>query len=173
MHRMMWTLATLPLAIVALYIAATFARVPPVYLLPVAVIAVAAMEYLLIRWSLGRTEPSGGKNSSHARTASRGEFERKSRIGEFALRGKRYSQQVIFEELRSVLVERATSRSGISSRRLVEAVAEKGTAEFFGHVALADLYERKFTGDTDDVKQLTGAEFAEQVDRIFESLEQY
>jgi hypothetical protein len=173
MYRMVWMLASMPIAIIALYIAVTFAHIPPVYLLPVAVIAVAAMEYLLIRWSLGRTEPSGGERTHRIGTTNSGEFERKSRIAEFALKGKRYSQQVIFEELRSALVERVASRSGMSSRRLVEAVAEKGTAQFFGHAALADLYERKFANDANDAKRLTGTEFAEQVNRIFESLEQY
>lgn len=166
-------IVTISVATIGLYIAVTVAGIAPVYLLPVAISAAGAMEYLLIKWATGRTTPDAQRTGS-TDAVRHGRFERKSNIAGLALLGRRYSQQTLFEELRSMLVERASARNGIDARRLREVIAERGANDFFRNAVLAQLYERRFEeNDGQNGKGLSGREFVERMSSIFECLEKY
>ncbi|MBX8635498.1 MAG: hypothetical protein KIS30_07280 [Thermoplasmata archaeon] len=167
-------IALISLATIAAYAVVRLTGVPPLYLLPVAIVAAGGMEYMLITWALGLLEATPVTSKMPASTERESGFARKSRIAGMALDGRVYSQQIILAELRALLVERAAARNQVGYRQLTAIIDEKGAFGFFGNKPLAELYKSSFSGKVENAKMpASKKEFAEKIENAIECLEDF
>ncbi len=173
-RRIYWSIAAISLMTIAAYGVAVLSGIPPVYLVPLAVASAVGAEYMLIRWALGLAW-AGDRTEKRAFTVnSQGAFAGRARIADLAFRGRTYSQKMLLGELRSMLVERAAARTGLSYRQLSESVHEKGALGFFGSRSLAYLYMSSFSeqGNKSELLPPEGT-FRSNVESILEDLEHF
>ena len=134
------------------------------------IILLAVMEATLLYWIYGRTDSADRRLFVSVKTADQSRIAKREDLSLSALRGRAYSQERIFSELKSVLIERICAAKKISLRQMRELAAADGR-KLFGSDLLLRLYSDGLmeTGRK-RMKALPAGKFLELFNRLAEEI---
>lgn len=141
---------------------------PAIAVLSVLLLGVA--EATLLYWVYGRTGSADRRLFTREEAKEQSRIARKEGLSLSALRGRAYSQEHLFSELKSVLVERTCAARMISHRQMRELASADGM-KLFGSELLLRLYNDSLMETSGKrPKPLPAGRFLELFNRLVEEI---